>query len=270
MQYKKQNLFLLVFILLIGLIGCCWVLCSKDKSIIKQEKVVIKPMQKTDRITADNAVVKEEEISPEEIKPKLKDTTVVLFLDDLSYTFNYKIIDNYFCNNFKGYYDSCFRTIKIYNKQDSLLQKIIPDMQITPWYFMDSGYPLSLSRSYITGKNKDVNDADNYCGEMAVADLNFDGLEDFATPIGCGADNGPHYAFYIQSKLNKFTLNRYLTENVIWFPDQINDSLKTITNAVPCTVIGLNYTTYKYLPKTNKWKRTEEYLIDIRTGKLMK
>ncbi len=269
MKKNKQNLFLLVIILLIGFIVYYLLFCNKDKPIAKQTDLVIKPKHIEDSIVEENSV-KENEKSEEEYVSQLKDTTVVLFFDDLSYVYNYKIIDNYFCNNFKGYYDSCFRSIYIYNKNDSLIQKIIPNIWIIPWYFNDEESDTNLSKSYITGKNKEIRGIDNYCGEIVVADLNFDGLEDFATPIGMGCDNGSHYAFYIQNKQNKFKLNNYLTENVIWFPDEINDSLKTFTNAVPCTVIGLNFTTYKYYPKTQKWKCIKDYLIDIRTGKLMK
>ena len=94
-------------------------------------------------------------------------------------------------------------------------------------------------------------------------------MEDFATPIDHGASNGSHYAYYIQTERNRFEFNEYLTDKLIWFPEIINDSLMTFTNIVPCTIFGLNYNTFKYDSISKKWRKVEDYTIDIRTGKLM-
>jgi hypothetical protein len=198
---------------------------------------------------------------------KLNDTTIVFFFTDLSNVYNYKIIDKYINVDNKKFYDSVSRVIKVYTKNDSLIQKIYPDLQITPWYYFVD-YQVRISRSFVTGKNAHYDDVDNYCGEIVIADLNFDGLEDFATPVNSGADNGPHYAFYIQNELNKFKLNNYLTENVVWFPEKINDSLMTLTNEIPGSVYYLYTHSYKYDTISKKWKKVKSYSIDIRTGKI--
>jgi hypothetical protein len=190
----------------------------------------------------------------------LRDTTVVLSFKDLSYVYNYKVIDHYFGD--RSYYDSVARTIKIYTKGDSLVQKILPKVQFTPWYFHEHDLELRLSRSTITGKNEQYNDIDNYCGEIVVTDLNFDGFEDFATPVGSGADNGPHYAFYIQDTNGKFNHNLYLTKNLIWFPETINNSLMTFTTTVLCTA-GTRLETFKYDIASKKWKKMNAHFIDI-------
>ena len=207
---------------------------------------------------------------PKQNAEKLKDTMVILSFKDLSKVYNYKIIDRYYCNNSLNYYDSILRVIKVYNKKDSLIQRIYPNLQMTPWYYYEDKLPLRLSRSFVTGKNANYDDADNYDGEIVIADLNFDGLEDLATPVNSGADNGPHYAFYIQNKNKRFEYNSYLTEHVMWFPEKINDSLMTFTSTVPCTVIGLWYQTFKYDTTMKKWSRIKNYIVDIRTGKRMK
>ena len=238
--------------------------------ITHKQNVALKTLEikKSNKIKPLNATIDKNEISQNLIK--LRDTTVILYFKDLSNVYNYKIIDKYYCEHSLDYYDKVYRIIKVYNKKDSLIQKINPNLKITPWYFLESDWNLKLSRSYITGKNIEYNDPDNYCGEIVVADLNFDGLEDFATPVDQGCDNGSHYAFYIQNKNNRFVFNNYLTENVMWFPDKINDSLKSFTNSVPCTIYGIMYQTFKYDTLLTKWKKTKEYLIDNRTGKLMK
>lgn len=191
----------------------------------------------------------------------------MFFFTDLSYVYNYIIIDKYSRTKNKTYYDIVSRVIKVYTKNDSLIQKIYPDLLMRPWYF-DDNYPSRKSKSFITGKNAHFDDIDNYCGEIVVADLNFDGLEDIATPVNSGADNGPHYAFYIQNQFNKFKLNNYLTENVVWFPEKINDSLMTFTNVIPSGVYYKRYNSYKYDSFFKKWSKVKSYCIDIRTGKL--
>lgn len=241
----------------------------KFKSIVDRDIVIIKPtIKQSDSTKIDSFKDMTTELVIKTIK--LLDTTVVLSFNDLSNKYNYKIIDKYYCANSQKDYDSVSRVINIINKKDSIVQEIHPNLQMSPWYFhMDEDH-LRLSRSYITMKNANYKDMDNYCGEIVVADLNFDGLEDFATPIDQGVDNGPHYAFYIQNKNYKFEINNYLTDNVIWFPEKINDSLMTFTNVIPCTIYGLNYNTFKYNSTSNKWSKIEDYTIDIRTGKLMK
>lgn|GEM_PF-1347229 len=210
-----------------------------------------------------------ENTSKNKKQKKLADTSVVLFFNDLSNKYNYRITDRYHCNGGARYYDSIARVISVFDKNGSLIQTIHPALRISPWYFNDQ-YALKISRSFITGKNANYKDIDNYCGEIVVADLNFDGLEDFATPVDQGADNGPHYAFYIQDKNNRFILNSYLTEKVIWFPEKFNDSLMTMTSVIPCTIYGLKHITHQYDTISKNWKKTGDYTIDVRTGKLLK
>lgn len=212
-------------------------------------------------------VSKKEKSNTIQSTTKLNDTTVVFFFTDLSNVYNYKIIDKYISKKNKKFYDIVSREINVYSKNNSLIQKIYPELLMRPWYF-DDNYPLRKSKSFITRKNAYYDDIDNYCGEIVVADLNFDGLEDFATPVNSGADNGPHYAFYIQNELNKFKLNNYLTENVVWFPEKINDSLMTLTNEIPGSVYYLYTHSYKYDTISKKWKKVKSYSIDIRTGKI--
>jgi len=227
-----------------------------------EKKIVLQPdtiKAKTDSLQIEKS---------KKVFKKLADTTVFFTFNDLSETYNYKLIDKFYDTKSNNYYDSVYRVIKIFDKKDSLVQRICPEMLQIPWYLDDKN--LKTSRSYITKKNLNFPSMDNYCGEIVVADLNFDGLEDFATPVGAGADNGSHYQFYIQNKHHKFVSNSYLTEKVMWFPEQINDSLKTLTSSVPCTVRGLWFRTFRYDTISNRWRRIEDYVIDVTTGKLLK
>lgn len=234
---------------------------------IPDNALTVSTLKNTEKITADTSEVIKNGTNQK--TEKLTDTIVVLYFKSLSNIYNYKIIDKYSSVKNQNYYDSVLRIIKIFNKKDSLVQKIYPNLQMTPWYFLEIDDSLRLSRSYITGKNANYNDLDNYCGEIVVADLNFDGLEDFATPINSGVDNGPHYAFYIQNRNNKFEYNNYLTKNVTWFPEKINDSLMSFTSSVPYGVYGTWYRTFKCDTILKTWKKTKDYTIDNRTGRIM-
>ncbi|MFZ1635162.1 MAG: hypothetical protein WAT43_14860 [Chitinophagales bacterium] len=195
----------------------------------------------------------------------INDSIVRFYFTDLSNIYNYELIDYYKTNNHK-YFDTVLRKINIFTKDSLLMQTIIPDLKIFPWYFNDNATNLKIQRSYITGVNANYDDVDNYCGEIVVADFNFDGLEDFASPMNSGVDNGPHYAYYIQTKQNIFQFNKYLTENVIWFPEYFNNKNLTFTNLVLTNAIGEHYTTYKYIKTTTTWIVVESYAVDWRDG----
>lgn len=203
-------------------------------------------------------------------KEHLLDTTVVLAFHDLSPVYNYKITDQLWVNTSDPFKDSVSRKLEIYTKQGELLQTIKPPLVITPWYFPANEDQLMLSKSYINGKNVTSLCVDNYCGELVVADLNFDGLEDFATPVDEGASNGSHYAFYIQEAKGRFVFNTFLTEKVIWFPSTITDSGRTFTTEVPCGASCLMYSLYEYLPTKKKWVKSKSYAVNPVTGERLK
>jgi hypothetical protein len=241
--------------------------CGGNKN---SNSVKVNSLQKSIDTTKKITVVKNENFQAikNDSKQNFKsptDTTVVMNFKNLSDVYNYRIIDKYYCNRNQFFGDSIVRIIKIFNKNDSLIQKIYLNLEMPPLYFYDDE-PLVLSRSYITGKNVNKEIADNYCGEIVVADLNFDGLEDFATPIGHGVDNGAHYAFYIQNSNGLFKCNSYLTENLIWFPEEINDSLLTFTNFVPC-MRDVGCETFRYDTLTKKFRMIKHYYIDYETEK---
>lgn len=237
------------------------------KSPNKQEKKQVIQSKKRETSTVTNTILKIEEKTVK----KLNDTTLYLYFDELSDVYNYRIIDKFYANNSSRNYDSLVRIIKVFEKNDSLIQTIIPKLYLNAdWYYFDREKPKKLVRSYITGENTQTKVVNNYMAHLIIADLNFDGLEDFATPIDHGADNGPHHAFYIQQKSGKFRYNQYLSNELIWFPEKFNDSLKTFTRIMAAGAWGIGYTTFKYDTIRNKWKIIKNYQIDLETGKVVK
>lgn len=196
----------------------------------------------------------------------IADSSFTFLFKDLSYKYNYQLLDTFRCTGQYDFRDTTIRLIRIFSKNGVLVQDIVPPLYIEPWY-IDSYSNIRISRSYLTEKNANYDDADNYCGEIVIADFNFDGLEDLATPYGSGADNGPNYAFYIQEKDGVFEYNDFLSDNVVWFPEIWNKRKKTFTTKVAGGVYYIGYNTYQYSSISKTWKQIEDYSIDIRTGK---
>ncbi len=114
-------------LLLLPLVSICIILfssCGRDeKRVVRkpaEQKVVSKSNQDSIKIGIPEITKND---SNQNVK-KLKDSTVVLFFKDLSNVYNYKIIDIHHGIENQYHYDSVSRLIKIFNKNDSLIQKI--------------------------------------------------------------------------------------------------------------------------------------------------
>ena len=122
-------------------------------------------------------------------------------------------------------------------------------------------YPLGKSsfvgcsniRSYTTGINKNAEVVDNDFGDLIVADFNFDNKEDFAVKREEGGNGGPLYNYYIQSSNSTFSLDKYLSETMTFFPKYFNKRKKTLTILVHANAYQLCKTLYKFDTLTNKW-----------------
>jgi hypothetical protein len=113
-------------------------------------------------------------------------------------------------------------------------------------------------RSYATGFNKGNEVVDNDFGDLIIADLNFDGKDDFALKKDSGGNGGPVYNFYVQNN-GKFILDKFLTEQMEFFPTRINKNNKTLTTFVHANAYQLGEHTYRFA--ANKWKETKHKLI---------
>ncbi|MGE8340649.1 MAG: XAC2610-related protein [Flavobacterium sp.] len=101
-------------------------------------------------------------------------------------------------------------------------------------------------------------------GHMLIAlDVNFDGLEDFAIINYQGSNGGPQYAYYVQKANKQFVLDSYLTENVRFFPSEINKGKKILTIIYPSGCC--QFQTSKFQIQSNgKWKNTYSHLENIK------
>lgn len=117
-----------------------------------------------------------------------------------------------------GRVDSVYTGVYIYDKEDKLLQTI--EISNDDSYLMPLKY-FGEGRSYTTGFNKDKEATDNEFGNIIIADLNFDGLEDLAIKREQGGNGGPLYNFYFQDKKGEFVINEFLSISMQYFPYKI-------------------------------------------------
>jgi hypothetical protein len=147
--------------------------------------------------------------------------------------------------------DSTYLRIQVIDKSSKVILQTIrkPRHWIFPKFYSNS----NNSRSYSTNFNTDKQVVDDDFGDVVVADLNFDGLDDFAVTYDHGVSNGNHYYFYFQRPNNSFYRQVFLTEEMVHFPakiDAVNKRITTIT-AAGCCAVG--YRTFQYNAKTNSW-----------------
>ena len=112
----------------------------------------------------------------------------------------------------------------------------------------------------MTDVNKDSENIDNDFGDLVVADFNFDGLEDFAVKRGEGGNAGPEYNFYLQSKDSEFELNRFLSDEMMYFPFVIDPKKKRLITLVHGNAYQMSEKIFELKGKKN-WKVISHRLV---------
>lgn len=117
-------------------------------------------------------------------------------------------------------------------------------------------------RSYSTNIKNNTTDIDNDFGDLIVADFNFDGKEDFAIKRESGGNGGPIYFFYLQVNNSKFILDKFLSNNLEFFPFEINHKKKTLTTLVHANAYQKCKSIFKFNPTSKNWKLVSKVLIE--------
>lgn len=122
----------------------------------------------------------------------------------------------------------------------------------------------NASRSYTTAyRSNSLEAADNNFGDFVVADLNFDGLEDFAVKTVTGERIGPLYDFYVQGKDQLFQLDKDLSMLLMNFPNEINPTTKQLVCTNTVGACKINERRYQLNNETQKWTELSAQLINI-------
>lgn len=181
------------------------------------------------------------------------------FHNDLSFEFDYEINSERFVYS-DGENDSCVVSVSIFDKTS---HKKIESLSLSSiFYFGDVFGDCNKTRSFLTGKNTNLEVADNYFGEFIIVDINFDTKEDVVVINDSGGNGGTLYSFYIQDEHKKFHLDTFLTDSVIYFPTKINEQNQTIVTLVHAGANGLGEHVYSYNTLTKSWKEKSHKYID--------
>lgn len=149
-------------------------------------------------------------------------------------------------------YDSSTVTLSIFSKAT---KKKLQEIKITTQdYFSKVFTDCSAKLSYSTGKNLNKEISDNDYGDIIVADLNFDSLEDIAIKKESGGNAGPIYYFYVQDENGVFKINKFLTDSMGSFPKYINKRRKTLTTLLHASAFEQCKTIYKFMASNRTWK----------------
>ena len=185
----------------------------------------------------------------------------------LSHTHNFKLTffeyyrDNWAQEPYWGdWFSEHYWKIIIYDKKMNVVDSIHQPVHVL---FSESIFEgTDFYRSYITGINQNKEVVDNYHGDFIVADFNFDSKNDFAIINDIGGNGGPFYSYYIQQNDNKFVLDTFLTDSMVYFPTKIDIKNRQLTTYIHAGVCWMGAHIYK-LDKTNKWKEISNRIIDV-------
>ncbi len=156
------------------------------------------------------------------------------------------------------YYDTAFITVRIIDKDNN---KVVQKIHFQAGYLLSNEFvDCKSERSYTTKWQTKGQIVDNDYGDLVVADLNFDSLEDLAIKFRSGGNNSPKYAFYIQNKQGHFVRDSFLTNKMWYFPEKIIKSKRTLVTCVPVNARKMAVHTYRLSAKTNWWKRISHWL----------
>jgi len=163
--------------------------------------------------------------------------------------------------NTKEHHDSCI--VKLF-LIDKTTKKIIDSLSVSShFYFSDVFMNCKNVISYSTKINLDKQVVDNYYGDIIVADLNFDNKDDIAVINDSGGNGGTFYSYYLQGTDKQFTLNKFLTDSMTYFPSKINSKSNTLITYVHAGACGLVEHIYQLNKRTNNWKQKSHKILDI-------
>ena len=118
------------------------------------------------------------------------------------------------------------------------------------------------STSYITGVNARAEHGDGYFGELVVADLNADSLEDLAVINDAGGNSGPTYNFYLQTAQHTFELDKFLTDSMQFFPTEIKPDARMLVTYGHSSAYASCQHKYIYDSRHKTWKEVSRRIVD--------
>jgi hypothetical protein len=158
-------------------------------------------------------------------------------------------------------HDSCIVKAMLLDKRS---KNLIDCLSVTSLFFYTNYYDIpSHMVSYSTGVHILKEVVDNYVGDLAVIDLNFDGRDDVALINDMGGNGGPLYSYFVQQPDRKFIMDRYLTDSISYFPGAINRKRKTLTTYVHAGACCVGKHVYQLNPSDQQWRQIEHVILGL-------
>ena len=181
-------------------------------------------------------------------------------LTTLSNQFDISVYLKRFDDN-RQVYDSCILKLVITDKKTRI--KIDSTEYTSLFLFEDTYENCDSVTSFSTNYKNNREVVDNYFGDIVVADFNFDNKDDIAFITEIGGNGGPLYSYYLQTQDKKFSVDRYLTDSVIYFPQLIDNKKKRLTTRVHAGACCLGVHIYQLNKSTSMWKQISHKIDTI-------
>jgi hypothetical protein len=150
------------------------------------------------------------------------------------------------------HHDSCVLNVFV---KDKKTRECIDTLSISSLFYLSDTFANCDSvMSFTTGFNSKRKVVDNYFGDLVVADLNFDKKDDIAIMNDYGGNGGPFYSYFIQGNFKKFSLDKFLTDSMTYFPYGIDKQKRRLTTYVHAGVCCTGEDVYQFDKLTGKWK----------------
>lgn len=156
-------------------------------------------------------------------------------------------------------YDSLYVKVEILDKETNAVRQTI--RKKTHIFWLATFATPENVRSYQTGINSEKEVVDGGFGDLVIADLNFDGLDDIAIAYDWGVSNGPHYYFYMQKPDGLFFRNVYLCERMSYFPHKIDIEKQQLTTLTHANAYQVGKRVYQYNSENKSWYLKSQELL---------
>lgn len=156
--------------------------------------------------------------------------------------------------------DSCTLKVVIRRKSSGFIMDSIVLFNVPN--FRDVFKDCNSMKSFTTGFNSSMQIVDNYFGDMVIADLNFDTLDDIAIIDDTGGNGGSEYLYYTQTQDKKFKLDKFLTDSMTYFPQKIDNKKHSLTTFVHAGACCLGKHVY-HLNADTTWHQISHKILGL-------
>lgn len=149
--------------------------------------------------------------------------------------------------------DSCIVQLVIKDKTN---HSVLDSFTVSSRYYDEDVFAgCENARSYSTSYRTHEEVVNGYEGDIIVADLNFDHLDDIAVISDVGFTTSSLYRYFVQTGGRTFKPEPYLSDSVSYFPNKIDPIRQQLVTRVPAGVCCLGVHTYQLGNANRQWRQ---------------